>query len=66
MGTRNFGKYERETHGRRTMDGLNHKIKGVNRQGEKFSTYPTIDVKLGISGCRVGTRTRTDVTVTLV
>ena len=29
----------------------------IRRQGEKFSTKPTTDVKLGRSGSRVGTKT---------
>jgi hypothetical protein len=38
----------------------------VCRQGEKFLTKPTTDVKLGTSGHWVGARTGVGVTATLV
>ena len=37
----------------------------TRRQGEKFSTWPTTDVKLRTSGHRVGTQTGAGVTATL-
>ena len=38
----------------------------IRMQGEKFSTKPTTDVKLGTSGRWVGTQTGAGVTATLV
>ena len=38
----------------------------ISRWSEKFPTQPTTDVKLGTSDRWVGTRTRVDVTSTLV
>ena len=41
-------------------------LKFLRRQGEKFSTKPTTEVKLGTSGRWVETRTGAGVTATLV